>query len=273
LPRGPELREPRGTVSDDTREGETEKGATEGGATKHGAPEHAAGLEGVEPARWLDAVRWDERGLVTVVVQDALTGEVRMVAWADREALARTVATGEAHFFSRSRGRLWRKGETSGNVLLVRALLLDCDGDSALVLVEPHGPTCHTGAPSCFFRALDGGAWTEQSRPLPMMDRLEAALRARAEGASDRSYTRALLDAGPEKIGAKLREEADELARAVASESEARVAGEAADLVYHACVGLLARGVPWRVVLEELSRRFGTSGLDEKAARGPQRDR
>jgi phosphoribosyl-ATP pyrophosphohydrolase/phosphoribosyl-AMP cyclohydrolase len=218
---------------------------------------------------WLDAVRWDERGLVTVVVQDALTGEVRMVAWADREALARTVETGEAHFFSRSRGRLWRKGETSGNVLRVRSLLLDCDGDAVLSLVEPHGATCHTGAPSCFFRALVSDGWTESARPLPMMERLEEALRARAQGGSTRSYTRALLEAGPEKIGAKLREEADELARAVASETDERVASEAADLVFHACVGLLARGVSWRAVLAELSRRFGTSGLDEKAARAP----
>jgi phosphoribosyl-ATP pyrophosphohydrolase/phosphoribosyl-AMP cyclohydrolase len=218
---------------------------------------------------WLDAVKFDERGLVTVVAQDALTGEVRMVAWADREALARTTETGEAHFYSRSRRSLWRKGESSGNVLVVRALLLDCDGDSIVAMVEPKGPTCHTGAPSCFFRAWSAGEWTGDARPLAMMERLERSLESRARGEGARSYTRSLLEAGPAKIGAKLREEADELARATEGEPDERVASEAADVIYHLSVALLSRGVPWRAVLEELSRRFGTSGLDEKSARPP----
>lgn len=216
---------------------------------------------------WLDAVKFDEKGLVVVVAQDALTGEVRMVAWANREALARTVTTGEAHFYSRSRGALWRKGESSGHTLAVRSLFLDCDGDSVLALIEPAGPTCHTLAPSCFYREWREGEWRDGARPVAMMERLQFALEARAKGEGERSYTRSLLQAGAQKIGAKLREEADELARAIEHEPDERVASELADVIYHACVGLLSRSVSWRAMLVELARRFGTSGLDEKAGR------
>lgn len=216
---------------------------------------------------WLDEVKFDERGLVVVVAQDALSGEVRMIAWANREALARTVQSGEAHFYSRSRAALWRKGESSGNTLRVRDLLLDCDGDSVLAMVEPAGPTCHTGSPSCFYRRYRAGQWVDGARPLAMIERLEAELEARAQGQGERSYTRSLLQAGVAKINAKLREEADELARALEGESDERVSSELADVTYHAMVGLLARKVRWRTVLAELARRFGTSGLDEKDAR------
>lgn len=241
MPAGADARDARGAVSDDK--------------------------SAVQSEAWLDAVKFDDKGLVVVVAQDALTGEVRMVAWANREALARTALTGEAHFYSRSRGALWRKGESSGHTLAVRSLYLDCDGDSVLALIEPAGPTCHTLAPSCFFREWRDGAWREGARPVAMMERLELALEARSKGEAERSYTRSLLQAGTPKIGAKLREEADELARAIDGESDERVASELADVIYHACVGLLARKVPWRATLVELARRFGTSGLDEKAAR------
>ena len=223
--------------------------------------------ERVAGEAWLDAVKFDERGLVVVIALDVLTGEPRMVAWANREALERTASTGEAHFYSRSRGALWRKGESSGNVLAVRSLLLDCDGDAVCAMVEPVGPSCHTGAPSCFFRARVDGAWREGARPLAMMERLEAALEARSKGEGARSYTRSLLEAGAAKIGAKLREEAAELAAAIESESDERVASEAADVIYHLCVGLLSRRGSWRAVLLELARRFGTSGIDEKERR------
>lgn len=217
---------------------------------------------------WLDAVRFDERGLVVVIALDALSGEPRMVAWANREALARSAETGALHFYSRSRGALWKKGESSGHVLAVRELWLDCDGDAVVAMVDPSGPTCHTGAQSCFFRVLRDGRWADAARPKAMIERLEATLEARVKGEGERSYTRSLLEAGAAKIGAKLREEADELARSIDRESEARVASEAADVMYHLCVALLSRRVPWRAVLVELARRFGTSGVDEKRARG-----
>jgi len=221
-------------------------------------------------------VRFDSAGLVPAVAQDALTGEVRMVAFMNADALCATFATGEVHFYSRSRSALWKKGESSGNTLALRSVHLDCDGDAVLVLVEPRGPTCHTGAASCFFRtpSVEAGAtknnargWVDGSRPFAMAERLELALEARRARSADGSYTRRLLDAGADAIGAKIREEADELARAIASEDDGRVVGEAADVVYHVFVGLLSRSVPWRAVLGELARRFGVGGLVERAAR------
>lgn len=215
----------------------------------------------------LDSLTWDAAGLVTVVAQDALTGEVRMLAHASREAVARTLETGEAHFFSRSRGALWKKGESSGHVLAVREVWVDCDRDALVYLVEPSGPSCHTGAESCFFARAGDSTAPVPSRALPLLARLEEALHARASATAEKSYTRSLLDAGAAKVGDKIREEGDELARALASESDERVVSEAADVVYHVMVGLLLRRVPLRAVLGELARRFGVSGHAEKAAR------
>ncbi len=212
----------------------------------------------------LASLKKDAAGLVTVVAQDRLTGEVRMVAHANVEALEQTLASGAAHFFSRSRNALWKKGETSGHVMRVHEVWLDCDADAVLYLVDPEGPTCHTGAPSCFITRVDAPA---ASRAAPVFVRLEEALAARKQATGEKSYTRSLLDAGAEKIGQKLREEADELARAIADEPSERVASEAADVIYHAMVGLLSRGVPLRSVEAELARRFGVSGHDEKASR------
>ena len=219
-----------------------------------------------------DSVAWDRDGLVPVVVQERHGGTVRMVAYADRAALETTLRTREAHFWSRSRRALWRKGETSGNVLRVAEVWLDCDGDTLLYLVDPVGPSCHTGRVSCFFQRLDadldqdpdadGGA-----APRPTLRRLEVALQQRVSADASRSYTRTLLDAGPAKVGAKLREEAGELADAIASESDDRVAAEASDLTYHMLAGLLLRRIPFRAVLETLAKRFGVSGIDEKASR------
>lgn len=219
-------------------------------------------------ATLLDAVRFDERGLVPAVAQDALTGEVRMVAFMSREALALTLSTGVTHFYSRSRHRLWKKGEESGNTLAACRVFIDCDGDCVLVMVEPAGPTCHTGAPSCFWREAAGESWREAARPLPEASALAATVASRREETTARpSYTKSLFDAGAGRIGEKLREEADELARAIAGESAARVASEAADVMYHLLVGVASRAVTWRDVLTELSRRTGRSGLEEKAAR------
>jgi phosphoribosyl-ATP pyrophosphohydrolase/phosphoribosyl-AMP cyclohydrolase len=210
-------------------------------------------------------LKWDAAGLVTVVVQDRMTGAVRMVAHANEEALRRTLDTREAHFFSRSRHALWRKGESSGNVISVAEVWLDCDRDAVLYLADPAGPSCHTGAESCFFTQHDGAPAAPAA---PALARLWAELESRRGAPGGKSYTRTLLDAGTPKIGAKLREEADELARALDGESNERVISECADVLYHALVGLLARGVTLRDVEVELTRRSGTSGLDEKAARG-----
>ncbi len=212
-------------------------------------------------------LKWDAAGLVTVVVQDRHTGEIRMVAHADRAALAKTIESGDAWFWSRSRSALWRKGETSGHVLRVAEVWVDCDGDAVLYLVDPEGPSCHTGATTCFFRRLDAAAADEQDPAAPTLLRLERTLAERAKSSGAKSYTRSLLDGGAPKIGEKIREEAGELADALAREADERVTSEAGDVLYHAMVGLLFRGLGLRSVAAELARRFGRSGHDEKASR------
>lgn len=208
-------------------------------------------------------IQFDEKGLVPVVVQDELTGEVRMVAYANEEAIALTQATGKATFYSRSRQAIWEKGKTSGNSIDVSRVLVDCDEDCLLYLSRPHGPSCHTGESSCFFSDSAG----ERTNALPFVSRLEAVLESRKSSSSERSYTKSLYDRGAGVIGDKLREEADELARALESESDERVAQEAGDVMFHLLVGLRARGVTWATVLEVLESRMGRSGHAEKAGR------
>lgn len=213
---------------------------------------------------------WDSNGLLPAIAQDRLTGEVRMLAYVSRESLARTMETGRLTFFSRSRNKLWEKGEESGNTLVVREIVADCDRDTLLFLVEPKGPTCHTGSPSCFFHRVGSDGQAEETAAddgKALLLRLEQEIASRKHAPSGQSYTRTLLDGGAETIGAKLREEADELARAIASESEERVANEAADVMYHLLVGLASRGVAFADVLGVLAARAGKSGLVEKAER------
>jgi phosphoribosyl-ATP pyrophosphohydrolase/phosphoribosyl-AMP cyclohydrolase len=181
-------------------------------------------------------IAYDERGLVPVVIQDWRTGEVLTLAYANAEAVARTRATGELHLYSRSRGELWRKGATSGNVQRVRALRLDCDGDALLALVEPAGPACHTGKRTCFHHGETG-----RRAPHEALPDLERTLAERARERPAGSYTVALLD-DPARTGAKVREEAEEVARAALGESDERVDEEAADVLYHLAVLLHARG-------------------------------
>jgi phosphoribosyl-ATP pyrophosphohydrolase/phosphoribosyl-AMP cyclohydrolase len=216
-------------------------------------------------------LKWDDAGLITAVAQDRLTGQVRMVAWMNREALDATLESGLATFYSRSRRALWRKGETSGHVLRVFRVAADCDGDTLLLLVDPEGPSCHTGRDTCFFRTLpapEGESESEPSLADPFLLTLEAELQKRAQSTAERSYTRSLLDAGVPKISAKIAEESAELNAALAGESDERVASEAADVLYHVMVGLQARQIPWRRVIEVLARRAGQSGHAEKASRG-----
>jgi phosphoribosyl-AMP cyclohydrolase / phosphoribosyl-ATP pyrophosphohydrolase len=219
-----------------------------------------------------DWLKRDANGLVTVVVQDRHTGLVRMVAHAGDEAIQATLDSGYAHFFSRSRGKLWKKGEESGHVLRVHEVWADCDADCLVYLVDPEGPSCHTGRETCFFRKLSAdGSLQEPSGELasPTFPRLFAALEARREQSAEQSYTRALLDKGAPKIAEKIREEGDELARAVEHESDERVLGESGDVVYHLLVGLLFRKLSLRDVQALLASRFGISGHAEKAARTP----
>jgi phosphoribosyl-ATP pyrophosphohydrolase/phosphoribosyl-AMP cyclohydrolase len=217
------------------------------------------------PAR---AVKWDAQGLVAAVAQDARTGRVQMVAWMNAEALAVTLKTRRATFFSRSRNALWTKGETSGNHLDVVSVHVDCDGDTLLLLVHPHGPSCHTGEATCFFGALeDATTITPSHIAEPVLATLTRDIEARKTSDAEKSYTKSLLERGAEVIAGKIREEGDELARAIEGESDERVASEAADVLYHLLVGLAARDVSLDAVLAVLEQRRGISGHDEKRAR------
>src|SRR5262249_43956331 len=190
-------------------------------------------------------IEFDAAGLVTVVVQDHLTGEVRMVAHATVEAVRKTLDTGRATFWSRSRGELWEKGQTSGNALVVGRVLVDCDSDCLIYQAEPHGSTCHTGAPSCFFQVLqaDGRLAQRAEQPQTLVARLEETLEARKASTAGESYTKSLYEKGAAAIGAKIREEADELARAIEHETDPRVVGAAADVIYHLMRGLRHRRI------------------------------
>ena len=197
----------------------------------------------------MQEISFDERGLVPCVVQDWRTGEVLTLAYMNAEALERTRATGETHFWSRSRGELWHKGETSGNVQRVHALRFDCDSDAVLALVEPAGPACHTGERTCFHNGQ-----LEPPAPHEALPALERTVEERRSASPESSYTAELL-ADPPRIGDKVREEAEEVARAAASESDARLAEEAADVLYHLTVLLASRGLTLADALEELNGR------------------
>ncbi len=182
-------------------------------------------------------IAFDERGLVPCVVQDWRTGEVLTLAYMNAEALRRTRETGEMHFFSRSRQELWHKGATSGNTQRVRSLRYDCDGDALLALVEPAGPACHTGERTCFHRGE-----LRPAAPYEVLPELERTVVARAATRPEGSYTAWLL-ADPARIGAKVEEEAEEVARAAREESDERLSEEAADVLYHLTVLLAGRGL------------------------------
>ena len=191
-----------------------------------------------------EEIRFDERGLVPVIAQDATSGAVLTLAYANREAVDETLASGEAHYYSRSRAELWRKGATSGNTQRVVEVRLDCDGDALLYRVLPSGPACHTGEETCFFTTVEGGgieAGDGEVRLGAMVDELAATISARHREMPEGSYTARLLEEGRERVAQKVGEEAVEVV--VAALADERLAEEAADLVYHLLVLLEERGV------------------------------
>lgn len=216
----------------------------------------------------LEAVRWNEQGLVAAILQDRVSGRVLMQAWMNREALEQTVATGQATFWSRSRQEIWVKGLTSGNTQKVIDLRLDCDGDALLLLVEPAGPACHTGETSCFYNRWDGDGWNPAEPPAAgELEQLAAALEQRKSASPDSSYVASLYAKGREKILQKLGEEAIETVLAGAAGERDPFVYEMADLWFHSLVALADAGLGPQDILNELARREGVSGLAEKAAR------
>lgn len=202
-------------------------------------------------------MRFGADGLVPVVAQDHRNGNVLMLAWATREALEQTASTGEAHYWSRSRKVLWRKGETSGHTQKVEEIRLDCDGDTVLYRVDQQGPACHTGQPTCFSTVVkkDGSVTAEAETGGHLLTRLATTIAQRATEKPAGSYTVKLLDKGIAKVSQKVGEEAVEVVVAANAEDPGRLASESADLLYHLLVLLQSRGLSLDDVLRELESR------------------
>lgn len=214
-----------------------------------------------------EAVKFNETGLVPAIAQDIHTGEVLMMAWMNAEALEKTLSTGKAHYYSRSRNSLWLKGETSGNFQEVKSVRYDCDGDTLLLLVEPKGPACHTGERTCFYRTLGEEAMAKPSGPRVLAE-LARILEERKKADPSSSYVASLYAKGLPRILAKIEEESGELVDAAAVKDNGQVLYEFCDLLFHSMVLLSQKGIAMDEVFDELARRFGISGIEEKNSRG-----
>jgi phosphoribosyl-AMP cyclohydrolase / phosphoribosyl-ATP pyrophosphohydrolase len=221
----------------------------------------------------ISALKYDEHGLIPAILQDWRDGTVLMVGYMNREALEKTLDTGVAHFWSRSRQSLWEKGATSGNRQRVRDIFVDCDQDTLLIMVTPGGPACHTGEQSCFFHRLsdldescEGVAKTADARGT-VMDRVYETILSRKREMPAGSYVTSLIQGGQDKILKKITEEAGEVILASKGEKREEIVHETADLVFHLLVALGYHDIPPHEVYQELARRFGQGGLTEKASR------
>jgi phosphoribosyl-ATP pyrophosphohydrolase/phosphoribosyl-AMP cyclohydrolase len=210
--------------------------------------------QGPDPLQTLD---WDKgAGLLPAIVQDAISGAVLMLGYMNREALAATQATGRVTFWSRSKGRLWTKGETSGHFLEVKQIAADCDGDTLLIMAEPSGPACHRGTPTCWGENPPRSA----AREFAFLGTLEQVITQRIATRPAGSYTAKLLAEGTLRIAQKVGEEGLELALAGVAQSERQIIGEAADLLYHMLLLLKVKGLSVSQVIVELQRRHADRG-------------
>ena len=207
-------------------------------------------------------LRFNEQGLIPAIVQDVATGRVLMLAYMNREALERTLATSLVHYWSRSRAQLWQKGETSGHIQHLRDLRYDCDADTLLVIVEQEGVACHTGEPSCFFQRF---AETPEPMPLPisegLLQQIYAVVQDRKRRAPQESYVASLMARGQDHVLKKVIEEAAEVLMASKDGRREAIVYEMADLWFHAIVALGWHDISPQEILQELQRRFGKSGL------------
>ena len=212
-------------------------------------------------------IDWEKNPLIPVVAQDVMTQEVLMLAYMNQEALALTQQTGFAHYYSRSRDRLWKKGETSGHTQKVEELLLDCDGDTLLLKVTQEGVACHTGRRTCFFTSLEDG---EEKHPIivdtaksyDILDTLYHTIQERKHASAETSYVAKLFSKGENVV-----EEAGEFCFAIKDKDEKEAIYEAADLFFHTLIALASRNISPDKVRQELARREGVSGIDEKNSR------
>ncbi len=203
-------------------------------------------------------MKFDQNGLIPAVIQDASTKEVLMVGYMNDETLKRTIESGRAVFWSRSRGETWVKGATSGNYMFVKEIRIDCDEDCLLILAEPAGPACHTGHKSCFFRKIENGELKETEEELNSDDilaRLMAVAQDRRKNPQPGSYTNYLFDKGADKILKKVGEEAAEVVIAGKNRDKAEISYEVADLMYHMTVMLADNDMTWNDIFEELEKR------------------
>ncbi|MBD3801495.1 MAG: bifunctional phosphoribosyl-AMP cyclohydrolase/phosphoribosyl-ATP diphosphatase HisIE [Campylobacterales bacterium] len=220
----------------------------------------------------LNRVDWQKQELLPVIVQDVHTNEVLMMAYMNREALQRSLETKLAHYYSRSKQRLWKKGESSGHLQHIKQFLIDCDDDTLLLKVEQEGVACHTGRKSCFFTELDSGSETmavevDTAAAYGVIDTLYHTILERKNADPETSWTAKLLSKGENTILKKVVEEAGEFSFAVKDNNEEEIVYEAADLTYHVLVALGYKNISPDRIKQELARRFGMSGITEKASR------
>jgi len=205
----------------------------------------------------LDKLKFDEKGLIPVVAQDYRTGEIRMVAYANREAVEKTLETGYAHYYSRSRKKLWKKGETSGELQRVREIRVDCDEDTLVYLIEQEkNRACHTGERNCFYRDIEGNYALDKPLPFETLPRLQEVLYERIEKLPEGSYTTKLVKEGFDRIVQKFGEEAVEVLVALMNRDKEQIIYESADMLYHWLLALSYLGIDETAVMEELAKRF-----------------
>jgi len=219
----------------------------------------------------MKSINWEKNPLIPAIVQDAATNEVLMLAYQNKEAYELSLSTGYAHFYSRSKQRLWKKGETSGHTQEIQKIKIDCDQDTVLLLVKQNGVACHTGAKSCFFTDVTSGTVEQKevdtTAIYSVIDTLYHTILEKKEGDPTKSYTAQLIQKGENSILKKIIEEAGELCFAIKDNDSDEIIYETADLVYHCLVALGYKEINPDRVKSELKRRFGLSGIAEKESR------